>query len=245
MRACLANTATASLPLKMLDHRYFYEDPAFGAIMRYTCGLARQSMFSFVRRHGQESFFLGGQWHQAMRAFKNNPSVIGFIVEQIVISTIASYGLKIGAHVIPPTKVTMFEGNIPELSPNTAYTLYVSLDFNFKAIDSLFVALDHKTKVASVTGIQITIAKNHKDSEAQFFETLEMTTEPLRFEGFKVVPSFVWIHDGARGREQVEKAVRKLRSRAVLTTHEHTTYWVSLDQVDAVLAGVLSSIRNN
>lgn len=241
MRACLVNMRTPSMPLKLLDHCSFYQDPY--TTMRYANGLARQAMFSFIRRRGQESFFLGAEWDQALKAFKNNRSVIGFIVEQIVISTLASKGLELGDFNISAAKVTTFECT-PQPSAETEHTLYVPLDFNFKAIDCLYVRLNYNEKVAFVTGIQITIAKDHKDNETQFFETLMMTTERLRNAHFEVVPSFMWIHDGERARTEVEAAGRKLRSRTVPTTHKHTTYWVSIDQVDVVLARTLSTISN-
>jgi len=90
MRACLTRGyVIGSAPL--LDHRYFYVEGGYG---RYTCGLARQGIIEFLRMYAEESIFLGSEWYLALTAFQNNPSVIGFTVEQMIISRIASSGLR-------------------------------------------------------------------------------------------------------------------------------------------------------
>lgn len=71
----------------MLDYRYFYLENGYG---RYTCGLARQGIIEFLRIYAEESVFLGPEWYLALSSFKNNSSVIGFTVEQIIISRLAS-----------------------------------------------------------------------------------------------------------------------------------------------------------
>src|SRR5260221_6586273 len=75
-----------------MDHRYFYIDSKFHG--RYSCGLARQAITEFLRMNAEESIFLGAEWYDTLIAFKNKPSVTSFIVEQIVISKIASAGLR-------------------------------------------------------------------------------------------------------------------------------------------------------
>ena len=76
-----------------MDHRYFYVDAEGNG--RYSCGLARQAITEYLRINAEERIFLGLQWYNTLMAFKDNPSVIGFTVEQMVISQIASTGLHI------------------------------------------------------------------------------------------------------------------------------------------------------
>jgi len=62
----------------------------------YSCGLAKQGTAAFLRLHAEESIFLGAEWYLALEDFKNNRPVVGFTVKQMVISRIASSGLKFG-----------------------------------------------------------------------------------------------------------------------------------------------------
>lgn len=57
----------------------------------------------------------------------------------------------------------MFENN-----PGT--TFYIPRDFNYKAIDAILVHINKSKKEAVVVGIQITIAKDHSDSEVLFMQ---------------------------------------------------------------------------
>jgi hypothetical protein len=67
-------------------------------------------------------------------AFKNNPSVIGFTVEQIIISRIASSGLRWSDNFTPPAQMTTFQGSIRALSKDMPSTYYVPLKFNLKVM---------------------------------------------------------------------------------------------------------------
>jgi hypothetical protein len=64
----------------------------------------------FLRQHAEEDVLLDPQWFSALDAFKDNPSVIDFTVEQTAISFIASKGLHTGDISIPATKIVTFAG---------------------------------------------------------------------------------------------------------------------------------------
>jgi len=148
----------------MLDHRYFYVEGGYG---RYTCGLARQGIIEFLHMYAEESIFLGSEWYLALTAFQNNPSVIGFTVEQMIISRIAARGLDWADDSIPPAHVTPFPGKVAALSKDRQSTYYVPLKFKFKAIDALYAKVDEHKKTAKVVAIQITVAKSHRDSQVE------------------------------------------------------------------------------
>lgn len=61
--------------------------------------------------------------------------------------------------------------------------------FNLKAIDLLFASINPLEKTAHIVPMQITVAKQHKDSEAAFFADVAIWLHGL--EGFKVKKSFV------------------------------------------------------
>lgn len=67
---------------------------------RYSCGLARQTITEFLRRHLEEHIFVGSDWYDTLEAFKNNPSVIGFTAEQLVIATSSFHLPKISHSMI-------------------------------------------------------------------------------------------------------------------------------------------------
>ncbi len=222
----------------MLDHRYFYVENDYG---RYTCGLARQGIVAFLRMHAEEGVFLGSEWYLALKAFKNNPSVIGFTVEQMVISRIASRGLRWGDNnEIPPTKITTFHGNIM-FSKDMPSTYYVPLKFNLKAVDAIYVEVNERQNTVTVVAIQITVAKRHRDSPADFFAQWEQWTDLLK--DFTITPIFLWIVEGTRGRADVEEKLREMRTGQKTLWPKHVTHWVSIDQVDKNLADTLAQIR--
>jgi hypothetical protein len=106
MRNCLLGVQIAGSGPYM-DHRYFYVDSEGNG--RYSCGLARQAITEFLRTNAEESIFLGDEWYNTLIAFKNNPSVIGFTVEQIVISKLASTGLHLGDFHLPAAQTFAFD----------------------------------------------------------------------------------------------------------------------------------------
>jgi hypothetical protein len=85
-----ASLLDTQLCFRICYHRYFYLGSGCG---RYTCGVARQGIIVFLHTYAEEGVFLS-ESYLALMAFKNNPSVIGFTVEQMIISKIASSGLR-------------------------------------------------------------------------------------------------------------------------------------------------------
>ena len=172
--------------------------------------------------------------------FKNNPSVIGFTVEQILISTLACRGLN-GNINLPPAKIIPFEGETTRLSVDEPLAYYVPLKFNKKAIDVLFVDINRYAQSARLVAVQITVAKRHKDSEVTFFAELKKWLPGLP--NFKVDTSFLWIHEGERGQSEVMEKLKVLRGGPVVFLPRHDTHWMSVEQIDVALAATLRKIR--
>jgi len=241
MRKCLLGVQIAGSGPHM-DHHYFYIGHDNNG--RYSCGLARQAITEFLRLNAEESIFLGDEWYDTLITFKNNPSVIGFTVEQMVISKIASAGLCSDKFQIPAAKIFAFETPTTRLSIDRRHTYYVPVRFNLKAIDLLFASIDPKTKTAHIVPIQITtIAKEQtKDSEAAFFADKDAWLRGL--EDFKVKITFLWIHHGQHVRYEVEQRQKELRSRTFeINFPEYEVFWVSIEQIDTELAKTLVGIQ--
>jgi len=220
----------------MLDYPYFYLENGCG---RYTCGLARQGIVEFLRIYAEKSVFLGPEWYLALRSFKNNPSVIGFTVEQMIISRLASSGLRWGDTFIPPAPLTSFSGGVTALSIDKPPTYYVPLQFNFNAIDALYVEVNEHKKTANIVAIQIIVVKRHTDSASKFFADWEASPR-----GFNITPMFLWIVESTRGQDEVEAKLIELRQRQIMAIPAHVTHWVMIDQVDKILAETLATIFN-
>ncbi len=238
MRNCLLGVRIAGSGPYM-DHCYFYVDSK--GIGRYSCGLVRQAITEFLRINTEEPIFLGPEWYDTLITFKNNLSVIGFTVEQIVISTIASAGLHSGNFHLPPAQIFAFDGPTMRLSINKQFTYYMPLQFNQKVIDLLFASIDVQKKTAHVVPIQIAVAKQHKDSEAAFFA--DQGTWLHGLEEFKVKKSFLWIHHGKRGQTEVMEKLKELRGRAMVINPGYEIFWVSIEQIDIELEKTLMRIQ--
>jgi hypothetical protein len=237
MRNCLLGAQIAGSGPYM-DHCYFYVDSEGSG--RYSCGLARQAITEFLRINAKESIFIGAEWYDTLMAFKNNPSVIGFTVEQMVISKIASAGLRLRDIHFPAAQTVAFDTLTTRLSIDKPQAYYVPVRFNLKAIDLLFASIDLQKKTAHIVPIQITVAKQHKDSEAAFFADQDTWLRGL--ENFKVKKSFVWIYHG-QGRKEVNRKLEELRRGTVQTNPDHKVFWVSIKRIDAELGKTLTRIQ--
>ena len=181
MCACLTFTnvsGTADLPLFLFQG--------------WSHVLARQGMVEFFRVYAEESIFLSPKWYLALEVFKNNQSVIKFTVEQMIISRIASVGLKFGGNnSIPVASILAFSESVAALSKEKLSILYVPIKFNLKAINALYVAVDTAKEIARVIAIQITVVKQHKDLAAAFFADWNQWIKLVH--GFTVEARFLWI----------------------------------------------------
>ena len=159
MHACLMFTnvsGTADLPLFLFQG--------------WSHVLARQGMVEFFHVYAEESIFLSPEWYLALEDFKNNQSIIEFTVEQMIISRIASVGLKFGGNnSIPVASILAFLESVVALSKDKLSILYVPMKFNLRVINALYVAVDRAKEIAQVIAIQITLAKRHKNFAAAFF----------------------------------------------------------------------------
>ncbi len=134
MDACLWHVHLPPKTLDgLLDPRYCYDGNGVGDV---TCGLARQSLVTALRAVG-ESLLLNTTWYETLEAFASNPSMVGFSVEQILLSRVASTG--IGAAGIPGSlKVTIFHEEYSTIDTKHA-GLYIPFKWNYTAIDAFSI----------------------------------------------------------------------------------------------------------
>src|SRR6266480_4578738 len=99
MKACLSGQpvlpSLMAIP-DLVDHRYFYDefDPERNWFVRnYTCGLFRNAVATLLLTNKVN--FADGDFLRSLPDYISNPSVSRFIIEQAVLSSIATSGLNI------------------------------------------------------------------------------------------------------------------------------------------------------
>jgi hypothetical protein len=220
------------MDIDLIDHRYFYYvGGPDGSIGKYTCGIAREAAARQLRRCGMEKF---GQtdFLTALNDYIDNPSAIGFFIEQAILSSIAAHGLKIGQNIEDTMTVDMFAQKFPRFDTNaTNSVLHCPLDFNYRGIDGIivrFVSTDEK-KTCFLFPIQITVAKTHSNSEEAFFSEWQSWTKNL--EGYEVVPRFLWITTKNSLSEEVAENCRKARSGDKVLWPHYNREFIHLEKV--------------
>ena len=182
------------MAIDLIDHRYFEGGPD-ESIGKCACGISREAAARELRRYGIEKF---GQtdFLTALNQYADNPSVIGFFIEQAVLSSTAARGLNIGQDICETMTVQAFEQNFPRFNTNaTNPMLHCPVDFNYRGIDGIIVRFDNSggKKTCFMFPLQITAAKTHSDSEQVFFSQWQLWTKGL--EDDEVVPMFLMDHN--------------------------------------------------
>ena len=105
------------------------------------CGLVRDAVAEQLLQWGEN--FIGSNSLVSLADFSNNPSVVGFMIEHAILSSIRSNGLAIGAGIMKPMKVKLLtEPSDIETDIRNQPVLYWPRKFNFKATDGIIVLID-------------------------------------------------------------------------------------------------------
>ena len=191
-----------------------------------------------ILRKGQPGRLFDKEWLSALRTFKNNSSVVGFMVEQACLSIISEMGFLHGGSV----PATIFKGDlIQSVHLGDQNTFFVPEDPYFKDIDALFLRIHEPSKMVLVVPFQITINKKHKDSEAAFYSGWARWKALL--EGYKVQTCFVWITEDDQSWEELEAESRMTRSGQQEVSPPHMRLRVPVKALHPVLGAELSAIR--
>lgn len=202
MQACLTNSAVwPDLP-ESWDYRYFFRDA--DGLGYSTCGVVRNTMAAVLRHYGQARR-LESAWFESLKAFRSNPSALGFFVKQMCLSSISQNGLAVGEYNLGPMKTVVFPGEVPKIDIEEEPTLYVPARFNFPAIDAIIAKLEGAEVL--LIPVQITIAGSHSDSEVNFFNNCARWAG--QFDGRKVRWLFLWVLQQDTRKQMEEKKEEK------------------------------------
>jgi len=107
-------------------------------------------------------------------------------------------GLTYGKVNIKPVTPTWFAGNLDDLIGQIPAALepgfsrlYFPLNPRFEDIDAAYVTYNAESNTLTVVAIQITISKNHKDSESLFYQKWDKWKQ--RFGRYNLNTTFLWI----------------------------------------------------
>ncbi|KAK2784834.1 hypothetical protein FQN53_008227 [Emmonsiellopsis sp. PD_33] len=207
MRCCIAGkNVDDSTPATIIDHRFFFEVNGVGMCI---CGAARTAVSKQIMGMN-ELLFTVDETLDAIRHFINNPSVIGFFLESVVLESIASKGLK-SLGLRGPMKQIIFKSP-PAYNLGSSLSLYIPRDYNHPAIDALILHYQNTAdgeRVAHLYPIQITIANRHKNSEDGFFSRWADWTRHLG--SCKIKVTFLWI----TGTEEYDSGTVEEKTRPV------------------------------
>jgi hypothetical protein len=185
----LTGTSVIEFPYKWFDFRFFSQDENWNGCC--TCGLARQAAAVIIRQ-GKPGLFLDSTWLNSLSTYKSNPSVVGFIVEQACLSAISETGFHHGGLNWGPIPAMIFGRSlgaidyIPYLKDCEMFL--VPDTFNFRDIDALYIRVETIEKKVFIVPIQVTTAKEHKDSEASFYSRWSHWLD--RFKGYELITTF-------------------------------------------------------
>jgi hypothetical protein len=240
MDTCLQSRPVSSNMPELYDLQYFYVDA--NHIGQYTCGVAFETMMSLFRRH-RLSLFCGQEWYSAVQRSSGNPVVQGFLAEHICLSQIMSSGLCVVSSVLGRMEHTTFE-DIPnwdnQLSSGHTIRLYIPTVYNFRAVDAVILHLDRNAKSAHLYPIQITLSKQHRQSDHNFYEKMWFNwIKPMENIELTVESTFVWIDKKQPGDDVVPQKVRILRKESKIIRPAYSSVHVGIQQVDEKLSNSL------
>ena len=166
------------------------------------CGLVRDAVAEQLLQWGDN--FINVSSLASLADFINNPSVVGFMIEHAVLSSIRSKGLAIDAGIGKSMKVELLREPY-DIWPDTDQpVLYWLRKFDFETIDGIIVLRkktqqETRAKNAKVKRdkllmfpLQITLDRpGHSDSHKKFFQDHGKWTKHLSY--FDVETRFIWI----------------------------------------------------
>lgn len=213
MKACILESRLDEGLIRhdLLDHRFFYFINGSG---HCAYGIVREAVSTALLQHFPD-FLQGDDWIDVIaKDTVDNPTVRGFVVERVCLSHIALYGLKLVDGKLEAMLMSYF-WEIPDWGildkKGSNRQLFVPTRFNYEAIDGIVAYLNKARKSLSLFPIQITIAKDHSDSEEKFFLKWWLkyvTAIHNRFgTDYSIFVTFVWIHKDQERITNVEKDV--------------------------------------
>jgi len=206
LHACITGDTVPPEVENLLDWQHFYVSGGVGSPI---CGFVRRSAAMYLRTVCPARGFLSPKWFDSLTVAANNPSVLGFFTEQMLLSWITLEGCTAaGAEFANcPKETVLFTSTGPPIPTRASgFRLYIPSSHQFRGVDAILVSLNLGVSppTARVIGVQITISKNHSDSETSFFNDWQRWIEKPQLPAKDVSFGFLWILEDIGSRSRVE-----------------------------------------
>ncbi|KAA8898773.1 hypothetical protein FN846DRAFT_909953 [Sphaerosporella brunnea] len=249
-RACLTESAVIDETI-LIDWRFFKVENGIGSA---TCGLARRSLAAYLKSVSHHNDFLTATWMDRLATSGGNPAMLGFLVEQTIISSLVVNGCPVSAVVEGFKELhggwtdESFAGEAPVISKRRGTTIYIPMAYNYKAVDAIVVhqcAAPRTGKPkAFVVGLQVTIAGNHLKSELNFFEHWDDWARQL--DAFDVEARFLWIREAGKLPSVQKKAAGTFRwDGKTIITPPFTLINSTVESINKDIGSALKWARRN
>lgn len=216
--ACILNGNAGRIQGTFIDGRCFFVE---NGKAKATSLVALSALTGFLRGVCDNSHFLTSAWYGNLAAAGRNPAILGFLVEQTVLSAVCAWGCPLASTGLAPehgfgspAPVKMFSG-LPVLYPPSEdgngegiTELLVPQDYACRNIDGLLVRWSLQDKTVTISPMQITIADKHKPSDTLFMEA-QWKSLVADLCGWSIVARFIWVKERMDNSRQVVDMKRK------------------------------------
>jgi hypothetical protein len=241
----------------LIDARYFYfDDKSRGDA---TSLIARIALADSLRRFSDNSHFLSPSWYEQLGTTGNNPSILGFIVEHMLLSAICAFGCPLASTGLEDkhsfqnsAPITRYLHDYPELSPPKddqapVTQLFVPVSHRCLYIDGILVHWNVKAKSVTIAPMQITIATSHSASDVSFMEE-HWRHMVAHLNEWEINARFLWIKETRNGPVKVTtlpaKESRKTRGAGAEQLHPpYDVITLKISEVDSSIGKKLSAAR--
>lgn len=239
VKACIAGEIVPDdITPEHVDHRFFHEKNQVGYCI---CGAVRQAITKELAKLGTYLFSIEDSI-EAMRLLINNPSVVGYFLENAILRSIVTTGIPC-LGIFGPMPQFVFEGFLSyDLTHERA--LYSPKSFNFPSIDAILLRLSPADKKAELMPMQITIQKSHRNSEGQFFKNWDFWIRYLH--GYELSVTFLWITgDGTFKKTSTKGKLRKTRDGSErVVWPDYDSLYIPLEEVNRDVWGSYEKARD-
>ena len=195
MEHCILGHKLSSEVWRYVDNRYFQ---ILADTTHVSSGHARECAAFYLRKYSDAGRFLSKVWYAALYECGKQPSVLGFIVENIILSYVPEMGITIDGKTLTGFKATQF-GMIPNFATEDLQKPLLLVPFagNFKAIDCIIAWV--QDRVLKIAAVQITLNIKHENSELAFRSEWSKILPNESHQGGSntlydtVEPLFIWI----------------------------------------------------
>ncbi|KAA8898507.1 hypothetical protein FN846DRAFT_910036 [Sphaerosporella brunnea] len=212
--ACLTQGIIDRTAEKWIDWRYFYASKRRGYC---TSGLARKTLATFLRKESANSTqrFLSSHWYESLKLASNNPSVLGFLIEEIILSSIAEFGCQEAGEYFDQKRipVTTFLTDQVQLVEDQLQ-LYIPRAWKYPGIVGVLIHRDNSSKKAFIVPIQVTVNQNYLELADEFFTRRMAMDWASPLDGYETMVRILWIKEdiGTDPKKYYQSALKILKS---------------------------------